>query len=54
MEKAKEKAFKAFQSTLPFLHRRKKCQDYGKEETAETMWAKLPKVSKLYWLKQTT
>lgn len=47
---AKEMAFARFKKELEFLNTRPKCKDYGQNETAESLWKKLPQASKEYWL----
>lgn len=50
LEKAKELLFNRWTRELDFLRTRPKCKDYGKGETVDSLWDKLPSVSKQYWL----
>lgn len=49
-DKAKELAYTQWLSTLSYLRKHIKCRDYGEKETADSLWQKLPKVSKEFWL----
>lgn len=52
LTKAKQLAFNAWSTTLYNLRKKTKCKDYGFNETLDSIWDKLPKLSQEYWLER--
>lgn len=51
---AKRLCFNKWERTLHFLRKHPKCETYGISETADTIWEKLPKLSKQFWIDRAT
>lgn len=50
LSQAKSLAYRMWLKQLDYIRSRSKCKDYGDNDTIETIWNKLPKVSQEFWI----